>query len=134
MAIRQKIKFRTPISPDVISTNAEKVSKRKSVIDKLNFKLTETRHDPKEKVLPEILAQHPWHWDPMKTDHSDASCFIGNWAKNFDWEGLSKWCIRKANEHGLPEKYWHYDKSTGDFWHGTDIATNTPIREQALLM
>ena len=41
MAIRQKIKFRTPISPDVISTNAQKVSARKTVIDKLNFKLTE---------------------------------------------------------------------------------------------
>ena len=74
------------------------------MIDKLKFKLTEDRHDPKAKVLPEILEQHPWHWDPMKKDHDDASCFIGNWADKFDWEGLSKWCIQKCNEHGLPEK------------------------------
>jgi len=106
----------------------------KHMIDKLKFKLTETRHDPKDKVLPEILDQHPWHWDPMKEDHNDASCFIGNWSDKFDWGGLSKWCIQKCNEHGLPEKYWHYEEDTGEFWHGKDIATNTPIREQALLM
>ena len=43
-------------------------------------------------------------------------------------------CIQKCNQHRLPEKYWDYDDTTGEFWHGKDIATNTPIREQALLM
>ena len=61
----------------------------------LRYKLTEGRHDPKEAVLPIIKEKFPWHWDPMKTDHDDAKGFVGNWNDTFDWEALSKWCIKK---------------------------------------
>ena len=99
----------------------------------LRYKLTEGRHDPKEAVLPIIKEKFPWHWDPMKTDHDDAKGFVGNWNDTFDWEALSKWCIKKANDWRTPNKYWDYDYHTGDIWHGPDNATHSPIREQALM-
>ena len=45
MAIRNKIKFRTPISPDVISMPSKKSTEdRGDVIDKLKFKQTKTKN------------------------------------------------------------------------------------------
>tara|TARA_B100000424_G_C22910400_1_gene484313 strand:+ start:739 stop:1512 length:774 start_codon:yes stop_codon:yes gene_type:complete len=100
---------------------------------KINFPLTSGRHDPKHTVVPDILEQHPWHWDPMKKDHND-NYYLTNWAHKFDWEGLSQWCFQKCNQHGNFQKYWTYDYETGTVMHGEDDATHSPIRDQVLLM
>ena len=105
-----------------------------SKVGPLGFDLTLDRHDPKSTVVPEIIEQYPWHWDPTKKDHTDGDCKITNWKDKFDWEGLSRWCIEKSNKAGTPQKYWDYDYDTGKITHGTDDATDAPIREQALLM
>ena len=105
-----------------------------SRVKALGFGLTEDRHDPKKTVLPIIRDTFPWHWDPMKMDHNDGDSYIENWNDKFDWEGLSRWCIQKSNEHGIPQKFWDYEPDTGRIWHGADEATDTPIREQALMM
>ena len=47
---------------------------------------------------------------------------------------LKENCIKKSNEHGIPQKFWDYEPDTGRIWHGADEATDTPIREQALMM
>ena len=65
---------------------------------RLNHKLPEQRLDPKQAVPTEILEQYPWHWDPMKQDHDDNSCFMHN-VDDFDWKSLGDWAIKKCNEH-----------------------------------
>ena len=45
----------------------------------IKFPLTSGRHDPKHTVVPEILEQHPWHWDPMMKDHGD-DWYLTNYA------------------------------------------------------
>jgi hypothetical protein len=75
---------------------------------KLSHKISEGRLDPKNAVPKEILEQYPWHWDPMKKDHDDASCFMHN-VDTIDWKALGDWAIKKCNEHLTPQKYWWYD-------------------------
>ena len=50
---------------------------------KLGNKISEKRLEPKHAVPSEILEQYPWHWDPMKKDHDDASCYMHT-IKDFD--------------------------------------------------
>jgi hypothetical protein len=102
-------------------------------IEPYPFEIPLERINPESAVLEEIREQHPWHWDPTKQDHNDDKCFVKNVANEFDWESLAKWCITKANEHRVPEKYWWYDYENDKIWHATDDATDAPIREQALL-
>lgn len=98
---------------------------------KLNHSIPNVRLDPKSAVPKEILDQHPWHWDPMKSDHDDHTCFAEN--IDFDWEGLSKWAIEKCNTHLTPQKYWWYDYENDAVMHSKDNVNNMPIREQAKL-
>jgi hypothetical protein len=98
---------------------------------KLNHKIPTERLDPKPTVPKEILEQHPWHWDPMKKDHSDETCYLKN--IKFDWAALAKWSIEKCNEHLTPQKYWWYDYENDVVMHAKDNVNNMPIREQAKL-
>ena len=98
---------------------------------KLNHKIPTERLDPKPTVPKEILEQHPWHWDPMKKDHSDETCYLKN--IKFDWAALGKWSIEKCNEHLTPQKYWWYDYENDAVMHAKDNVNNMPIREQAKL-
>ena len=98
---------------------------------KLNHKIPTERLDPKPTVPKEILEQHPWHWDPMKKDHSDETCYLKN--IKFDWAALGKWSIEKCNEHLTPQKYWWYDYEKDVVMHAKDNVNNMPIREQAKL-
>jgi len=98
---------------------------------KLNHKIPTQRLDPKPTVPKEILEQHPWHWDPMKKDHSDETCYLKN--IKFDWAALAKWSIEKCNEHLTPQKYWWYDYKNDVVMHAKDNVNNMPIREQAKL-
>lgn len=96
---------------------------------KLNHNIPERRLDPKQAVPESILEQHPWHWDPMKPDHDDASCFVKQ--IDFDWAGLEKFAIQKCNQHRTPQKYWWYDYDNQAVMHGQDNVNNMPIRKQA---
>ena len=98
---------------------------------KLNHKIPTQRLDPKPTVPKEILEQHPWHWDPMKKNHSDETCYLKN--IKFDWAALAKWSIEKCNEHLTPQKYWWYDYENDVVMHAKDNVNNMPIREQAKL-
>ncbi len=99
---------------------------------KLKHKISDHRLDPKQAVPTEILEQYPWHWDPMKKDHDDASCFMHT-IKDFDWKALGDWAIKKCNEHLTPQKYWWYDEDNDAVMHANDNVNNMPIKEQALL-
>ena len=99
---------------------------------KLGSKISEKRLEPKHVVPTEILEQYPWHWDPMKKDHDDASCFMHT-IKDFDWKALGDWAIKKCNEHLTPQKYWWYDDENDAVMHANDNVNSMPIKEQALL-
>ena len=102
----------------------------------IGFTIPENRIDPKPAVPDSILEQHPWHWDPMKQDHTDREdSYMGNLEVDFDWEDLAQYAINRANtvSNGVPEKFWHYDYDTETIYHSTDNVNDAPIREQALL-
>ena len=99
---------------------------------KLGNKISEKRLEPKHAVPSEILEQYPWHWDPMKKDHDDASCYMHK-IKDFDWKALGDWAIKKCNEHLTPQKYWWYDDENDAVMHANDNVNSMPIKEQALL-
>ena len=102
----------------------------------LGFKIPSKRIDPKPAVPDSILEQHPWHWDPMKTDHTDREdSYMGVLDVDFDWEELAQYAINRANtvSNGIPEKYWRYDYEEETIYHSTDNVNEAPIREQALL-
>ena len=96
---------------------------------KLVHPISKTRLDPKDAVPQEILEQYPWHWDPMKQNHNDDTCYMHN--VEFDWKALGDWAIEKCNEHLTPQKYWWYDYEQDAVMHGQDNVNNMPIYEQA---
>ena len=100
----------------------------------IGFDFPQNRIDPKGAVPDSILEQHPWHWDPMKTDHTDREdSYMGQIGGDFDWAALGKFAIQRANADQTPEKWWSYDADTDTVYHSTDDVNNMPIREQALL-
>ena len=100
-------------------------------LDPYKFKIPLDPINPKDAVPDAILEQHPWHWDPMQSDHNDAGCYRGK--VDFDWEGLARFAINKANDHMTPEKFWWYDYDNERIMHANDDVSDAPIREQALL-
>ena len=68
-------------------------------IKPIGFKFPTSRLEPKHTVPDSILEQHPWHWDPMKKDHTDKSdSYMGVIGQGFDWEALAQLAISRANE------------------------------------
>ena len=96
---------------------------------KFDHPISKTSLDPKGAVPQEILEQYPWHWDPMKQNHNDDTCYMHN--VEFDWQALGDWAIEKCNEHLTPQKYWWYDYEHEAVMHGQDNVNNMPIYEQA---
>ena len=69
-------------------------------------------------AIPEyILEGTPWHWDPKKEDHSDYDAFERN-IDTVDWQSLSNWAIKKANEVKTPHKYFWWDEENEKIMHG----------------
>ena len=97
------------------------------------YKIPVERIDPRQSVLPEILEQHPWHWDPAKQDHTDSEDAYQRHVDNFDWEGLAQWSINKVNQYSVPDKFWWYDYENDRVMHSNDDVTDMPICEQAKL-
>lgn len=101
-------------------------------IDPYKFDIPLQRIDPEQTVPEAIREQHPWHWDPMKTDHQDKeNAYRGQ--VDFDWDGLAEFAIKKANASRSPEKFWWYDYENERIMHANDDVSNAPIREQALI-
>lgn len=101
-------------------------------IEPYRYDIPLERIDPQTSVLEEIQEQHPWHWNPLLKDHTDAEdAYVKN--VEFDWQGLATWCIKKANQSRTPEKFWWYDYENDRIMHANDDVSNAPIREQALL-
>ena len=79
----------------------------------IGFNFPQDRIDPKSAVPESILEQHPWHWDPMKTDHTDCEdSYMGQIGLDFDWAALGKFAIQRANADQTPEKWWSYQRTS----------------------